>query len=427
MTTPDNASIELPVVPESHAGKCDSRRRHWLTRQRLCVYSGALLLIYILVPVAQIVHANWLHQFSFASKARDYIAFWSASHLVLQGHAAQAYSLKLLGAVEKSAVPDLKGILPWVYPPTFLLFLYPVALLPYELSAWLFFGLTLVVFVVAINAIVPGRISTLLALAFPGVIITALSGQNGLLTASFMGFGLALLPRRPVWAGVALGLLCIKPHLAVLIPLALICSRSWKTLVVTGATAVALSAISVGLFGVETLAAFVYSLREIQHMVIADNKLLPRIPTFFALARQLSMPVAAAYVLQAASACAAVASIVYVWSRPAAHELRAATLVCATLAFSPYLYDYDLTWYGIVIAWYGRFGLAHGFRRYEREGLILLGFGPLMGLLVVPHTHFQFLPIMTLAALAALVTRVRKESHVAEGRRIAAFAAGSFR
>ncbi|MGF6415172.1 glycosyltransferase family 87 protein [Paraburkholderia sp. MM5482-R1] len=409
MTISDNASIEQPAVAKRNASDRASQRRHWLTRQRLYVYSGALLLIYILAPGVQILRESWQHQLSFGNNARDYIAFWSASHLALQGHAAHAYSAKVLDAVEKSVLPNLKGTLPWLYPPTFLLFLYPAALLPYEPSAWLFFGLTLIAFVVAINSIVPGKISTLLALAFPGVIISALSGQNGLLTASLMGFGLALLPRRPVWAGVSLGLLCIKPHLAILIPLALICSRSWRTLVVTGSIAVALSAISVGLFGVETLAAFVHSMGEIQGIVISDSKLLPRIPTFFALARQLSMPAAAAYALQAASACLAVASVVYVWSQPAAHELRAATLVCATLAFTPYLYDYDLTWYGLVIAWYGRLGSAHGFRRYEREGLILLGFAPLMGLLVVPRVHFQFLPILTLVTLAVLVTRVGRE------------------
>ncbi|MGF6918394.1 glycosyltransferase family 87 protein [Paraburkholderia sp. 40] len=424
MTISDNASIEELAVPKRNASDRASQRRHWLTRQRLYVYSGALLLIYILAPGVQVLRESWQHQLSFGNNARDYIAFWSASQLALQGHAAHAYSAKVLGAVEKSMLPDLKGTLPWLYPPTFLLFLYPAALLPYEPSAWLFFGLTLIAFVVAINSIVPGKISTLLALAFPGVIISALSGQNGLLTASLMGSGLALLPRRPVWAGVSLGLLCIKPHLAVLIPLALICSRSWRTLVVTGSIAAVLSALSVGLFGVETLAAFVHSIGEIQGIVISDSKLLPRIPTFFALARQLSMPAAAAYALQAASACLAVASVVYVWSRPAAHELRAATLVCATLAFTPYLYDYDLTWYGLVIAWYGRFGLAHGFRRYEREGLILLGFAPLMGLLVVPRVHFQFLPILTLLTLAVLVTRVSKERRGVKGGSSVAFVKG---
>ncbi|MGF6932436.1 hypothetical protein OKW41_001575 [Paraburkholderia sp. UCT70] len=411
----DDASIEQLAVPKRNASDRGSQRRHWLTRQRLCVYAGALLLIYVLAPAVHMLGNSWRHQLPFGNNARDYIAFWSASHLALQGHAADAYSTKLLGAVEKSVLPHLKGTMPWLYPPTFLLFLYPVALLPYEPSAWLFFGFTLIAFVAAINAIVPGRISTLLALAFPGVIITAVSAQNGLLTASMMGFGLALLPRRPVWSGVSLGLLCTKPHLAVLIPLALLCSRSWRTLAVTGSVAVVLSAISVGLFGVETLVAFVRSMGEIQGVVISDNKVLLRIPTFFALARQLSIPAAGAYALQAVSASMAVASVVYVWSRPAAHELRAATLICAMLAVSPYLYDYDLTWYGLVIAWYGRFGLAHGFRRYEREGLILLGFAPLMGLLVVPRVHFQFLPILTLVTLAVLVTRVGTERRGVKG------------
>lgn len=417
MTMPNEPSSGLSAVPERSASGHASQRRHWLTRQRLYAYAGALLIIYVLSPCASVLHASWTHHLSPGNIGRDYVAFWGASHLALHGHAIDAYSLKAMGAVEKSVVPALKGTLPWLYPPTFLLLIYPAALLPYEFSAWLFFGLTLAAFIVTVNAIVPGRIPTLLALAFPGVVITALSGQNGLLTAAVMGFGLVHLARRPVWAGVVLGLLCIKPHLAVLIPLALLCSRSWKTLVATASTAAALSAVSVWLFGVGTIAAFVHALGVIQGIVNSGHTLLPRIPTFFSLAKQLYLPAAAAYALQACSACAAIASVIYVWSRPSAHELRAATLVCATLAASPYLYDYDLTWYGLIVAWYGRFALVHGFRRYEREGLIFLWFAPAMGLLVVRYIDFQFLPLVTLGVLVMLVTRVRDERHAMRARR----------
>jgi hypothetical protein len=407
----DRDATGLPAVQEQDAGGRTDRRRHWLTRQRLCAYAGALLIIYVLLPCSYVLHESWMHRLSFGNRGRDYVAFWGASRLALQGHAVDAYSLKAMGVVEKSVVPELTGILPWLYPPTFLLLLYPAALLPYEVSAWLFFGLTLAAFTAAVNAILPGRIPTLLALAFPGAVITALSGQNGLLTAAVMGLGMVLLSRRPVWAGVMLGLLCIKPHLAVLIPLALLCSRSWKTLAATATTAAALSAVSVWLFGADTIAAFAHSLGLIQGIVSSGQTLLTRIPTFFSLARQLHLPAAAAYAIQACSACAAIASVIYVWSRPSAHDLRAATLVCATLAASPYLYDYDLTWYGLVVAWYGRFALVHGFRRYEREGLIFLWFAPAMGLFVVRYIDFQFLPLVTLGVLAMLVTRVRDERH----------------
>ena len=61
---------------------------------------------------------------------------------------------------------------------------------------------------------------------------------------------------------------------------------------------------------------------------------------------------------------------------------------------------------------------------FRSEGLILLGFAPLMGLLVVPYVHFQFLPILTLLTLTVLVTRVRTERHgVKEGNSVA-FAKG---
>jgi hypothetical protein len=391
-----------------------------LTRERLIAYSGTLLIIYILLPGSHVLRASWTHHWPPGISGRDYVAFWGASHLALQGHAVDAYSLKAIGAAEHAVLPDFKSILPWLYPPTFLLLIYPAALLPYELSTWVFFGLTLAAFVVAVNAIAPGRIPALLALAFPGTFITALSGQNGLLTAAIMGLGLMLLARYPIRAGVVLGLLCIKPHLAVLIPLALLCSRSWKALAATASTAAAMGALAVWLFGTDTIAAFVHGMGVIQGIVNCGPTFLPRIPTFFSMARPLHMSTAAGYALQAGSAGAAAASVVYVWSRPSAHELRAATLACATLAVSPYLYDYDLTWFGLVIAWYARFALVQGFRRYEREGLIVLWCAPVMGLLVVPYVHFQFLPFVTLGALAMLVTRVRDERRSANARGVMA-------
>jgi len=415
MTTRESEAVELPAAEQGSGGRTGPRR-HWLTRQRLMAYSGTLLIIYIVLPCSQFLHENWIHQLSFGNRGRDYVVFWAASHLALQGHAVDAYNMTALGAAEKFVVPDLKGTLPWLYPPTFFLLIYPAALLPYELSAWLFFGLTLAAFILAVNAIVPGKIPTLLALAFPGTLITALSGQNGLLTAALMGFGLALLARRPVRAGVVLGMLCIKPHLAVLIPLALLCSRSWKALAATAATAATMSVLAVWFFGTDTIVAFVHGIGVVEGFVNTGSKLLPRIPTFYSMAKLSQMPAVAAYALQAFSACAAMASVVYVWSRPSAHELRAATLVCATLAFSLYLYDYDLTWYGLVVAWYGRYGLVHGFRHYEREGLIVLWLGPMMSLLVVPHVHFQFLPFITLGALAMVVTRVRNERRSVNAR-----------
>jgi hypothetical protein len=385
------------------------KKRHWLTRQRVMAYAGALAIIYVLAPLACFLRWNLSHLLLPGTLAQDYLAFWSASHLALQGHAIDAYSVKAIGVVERSVVKDLTNFLPWLYPPTFLLFIYPVAMLPYELSEVIFLGVTLLAFVLVIHKTLPGKLTALTALAFPGAAIALLSGQNSLLTAAMMGFGLVQLRRRPILAGISFGLLCIKPHLAVLIPLALLCFRSWKALIATALTAMLFSAFSVLVFGTGTIMAFIHSMGLIQGIINSAAPILVRVPTFFSLARQLHVPSPVAYAFQIVSACTAMAAVVYVWSRPSAYELRAATLVCATLAVSPYLLDYDLTWYGLVIVWYCKHALSHGFRRYEREWLIFLWIAPSLGLLIAWPLHFQFLPFVTIGTLAMLITRVRAE------------------
>lgn len=409
----ETAVLTLDPATDAAGASCGQqnigKKRHWLTRQRVRAYAGALVIIYVLAPLASFLHSNWTHLLLPGTLAQDYLAFWSASHLALQHHAMDAYTVKTIGAVEHSAVKDFINFLPWLYPPTFLLFIYPIALLPYQLSDAIFLGLTLLAFVLVIRATLPGKLTVLTALAFPGVAITLLSGQNSFLTAAIMGCGLVLLPRRPILSGMCLGLLCIKPHLAVLIPLALLCSRSWKTLIATGLTAIALSAISVLVFGTGTIMAFIHSMGLIQGIINSAGPVLVRVPTFFAMARKLHLPQPVAYAFQIVSACTAIAAVVYVWIKPSAYELRAATLVCATLAVTPYLFDYDLTWYGLVIVWYCRHALSHGFRRYEREWLVFLWIAPPLGLLVVWPLHFQFLPFVTIATLAMLVSRVRSE------------------
>jgi hypothetical protein len=85
-----------------------------------------------------------------------------------------------------------------------------------------------------------------------------------------------------------------------------------------------------------------------------------------------------------------------IWKRrrgACSYALRAATLACACLLVSPYLYDYNLTWYGILIAWYARFAWTHGWRRFDREWLMLL----------------WLMPLVTLASLGLLVSRIAQE------------------
>ena len=79
--------------------------------------------------------------------------------------------------------------------------------------------------------------------------VNAAHGQNGFLSAALIGGGLFAMDARPALAGVLFGAMAFKPHLALVIPFALVFARRWTTLLVAGATAAAFSALSLAAFG----------------------------------------------------------------------------------------------------------------------------------------------------------------------------------
>ena len=65
------------------------------------------------------------------------------------------------------------------------------------------------------------------------------------------GLALLLMRSRPVLAGILLGLLTAKPHLALLFPIALVCARSRRALAAMALSAVLLALVSLAAFGQE--------------------------------------------------------------------------------------------------------------------------------------------------------------------------------
>jgi hypothetical protein len=386
------------------------RARHWLNGQRLWLYPAAMGVFYCGMIAVVCYRAFWRHDLATHLLHQDFVAFWAAGWAALHGHALDAYNVQYLTHVEWQAVhTQLEGLLPWLYPPTAFFWFGPFALLPYDDATLVYLALCVAAFVALAYAIVPNPRTLLIALVFPGIVITLLSGQNGLLTAVLAGLGLLLLERRPYAAGACVALLAFKPQLAVLFPLALLCARQWRALAACAAVFILSWALALLVFGPQTLPAFLHSLSAGTGYINSGRYKLDRMPSIYVTAIMLHLPLAAAYVCQALSALAGAAAVIYAWTRPTPHALRAAVLICASLLVSPYLYDYDLVWYGILIAWYCRFGLQAGFRRGEREWLIVLWLTPELGSLITPYLSFQFMPLLTAGTLILLVRRVACE------------------
>ena len=94
----------------------------------------------------------------------------------------------------------------------------------------------------------------LLALVLsPAAMLCIIAGQNSLITVAIMVGAFACLDRRPVLAGVLIGLLTLKPQVGFLFPVMLAASGRWRVFFVAAATTVAIA----GLFGWQAWVDFV--------------------------------------------------------------------------------------------------------------------------------------------------------------------------
>ncbi len=357
-------------------------RRHWLTRERIVLY-GTLMLVFFLA--AAIMNVKTSRDGLVAGTHRplgsDFIAFWGVSHLALSGHAASAYDfdMRALTHAEQVAVPASDVSYPWNYPPAFVLLILPLALMPYFVAFWVFMATTLAMYVLAFWRAVGQGLGLWCLAIFPAAWINFGGGQNGFLTAALAGGALLCLPRRPVMSGVLIGLLSIKPHLAVLFPLALVAAGAWRTIAVAAATGLAVNALGTAVLGTDVLWAFWRGLGHAQGMLAAGERFYwTKIPSVFVMVRSLGGAASLAYAVHAAAAAVAAWVVWRVWRASGDWMLRGAALMTATFFISPYDYNYDLVWLAFPIAWLALVAQREGWRALDREILLAVALWPLL-------------------------------------------------
>lgn len=380
---------------------------HWLNAERVRVYSTLLLLIF----AATMVWWTWRSLPGLVDPegkpvGYDFIAFWSAAHLAVEGRPAAAFDWYAIQAAHRLAVPGIgQKLFLWHYPPTYLLMILPLGLLPYVWALLAFIGGTALLWAALVRRVLSDPRAWIVAAALPAGLVNIMHGQNGFLTAGIAGFALLALDRRPLCAGVLIGLLAIKPHLAVLFPIALLAEGRWRTIAAAAATVCGFCAASVAAFGWPFVQAFLHDLPIVQQLI--DGGLLPwgMMPSPYVFALSLGVPAAVAMGLQIAAAATAAVCVWVAWRAPAApFEAKAAVLVIGSLLVSPYVFYYDLTWAGLAIGWLAVLGLRDGFRRGEREILFAAWVSPIAmyGIRALTHIQIGFPLLVALLALAML-------------------------
>jgi hypothetical protein len=281
----------------------------------------------------------------------DFINYWSGAWLALHEQARGVYDFDAFHLFEASVVGSHLDSYHYSYPPVLLLMTAPLALIPYVPALGVWLVATWYAFYRALKA-VSGTGVLLLSLATPALFVNAVGGQNGALTAALLCGGLALLDRRPVVSGLLFGCLVYKPHLAVILPFALVAGRRWTTVVTTGVTAVVLVAASVVLFGAQTWFDYVHNLGVLRAAILEDGTgVWHRMVSVFVFARRFGADVQTAYAVQAMFAIVAAIVVARSWWRDDAQPVRNALVVMGTCLVTPYLQDYDLVMSAFVALW----------------------------------------------------------------------------
>jgi Glycosyltransferase family 87 len=334
----------------------------------------------------------------------DFVNYWSGAFLAAHGRAVEVYDFAAFHAFEQAVTGPAIQFYHYAYPPVLLLLTLPLALIPYvpALAVWL--AATWYGFYRALR-LTSDQSVLLLSLATPALFVNAIGGQNGALTAALLGGGLMLQGRRPIIAGLLFGCLAYKPHLALMLPFALIAGRRWSTVAATGATAILLVGVSVVVFGPHLWLDYATNLSTLRAVILEDGTgVWHRMLSVFVFARRLGAGVATAYALQAACAMLAAFFVARSWWRDDPPHIRGAMVILGTCLATPYLQDYDLVMSAFVVVWLkageGRSRIPATWIRAGMAAMLLL---PLMAAPLGKLTGLAVGPLFILPVFALLI------------------------
>ena len=355
--------------PGMHNGKSliPFLQLRWLGRERIVAYSCILALV-------SLVSFYWTYRDATGETGSDFLAFWSAGKLVVAGAASTVYDTAATYAVQATLGRD--EVFAFVNPPPFLLLVWPFGYLPFNLAWILWIVATFTFWFVTSRRFVSGL--SWPVLAFPGALVGAWHAQTGLLTSGFQEAAANLLLRRPLVAGFCIGALIIKPHLAVLFPVALAAGKHWRAFGAAAVSVVALFLVTWLAFGTDTILNYRQSWPVSQYLMdTGDADFFLRQVTIYAALRVVG-PAWLATIAQALTTLAVAVLTWRVWSGKSRIEGKLAFLFAATPLATPYLFSYDLPFLILPICWLIGEARVRPGGAWERPMLLFFYLSPLV-------------------------------------------------
>jgi len=246
-------------------------------------------------------------------------------------------------------------------------------------------------------------------LSVPAVVGNVVTGQNTALVLLGLALNYALQRNdRPVWAGAALGLVLIKPHLIIGPAIVLLAGKNWRALLGLGISAIVLGTGSMFLVGTSGVASYLNVARDVAGWVHLDQ--------FFRLDMHTPNAILHTLAPQAADVAVVVVggvvAIFLAWraSQARAYTAETASLaVVASLLITPYAHLHDLMI--LVVPW-----ILLGPRVSGPKLWVLLAsyVAPVLHLIMMGMGGYG--PILTVTALAGMFAMLahRRQSATAK-------------
>ncbi|SHI59092.1 glycosyltransferase family 87 protein [Wenxinia saemankumensis] len=272
----------------------------------------------------------------------DFDVFYLVSEMNAEGSLYRAYVPELFLERQASPLWPNSPKMYWSYPPPFNFVIAPLSLVAAPLSYALFMIATGAFAVLVLRRLSGEGFHTVAILFCPMALLIIKSGQNSFLTGGLVGLACLLAMQSSRWAGLPLGLMAIKPHLALGVGIWSLLTRRWGLAALSLGTVTAISGLATLAFGPGIWPASLGGIADTAEVLEGGGFAYYRMTSIYASARSLGIGHDMAMALHLAAAILALASLAWVVARgPAAGLVLGYAVVVSTL-LSPYNYDYDL-------------------------------------------------------------------------------------
>lgn len=361
------------------------------------------------------------------------------AHFYTFGRAAATpsllYDTNALHQLQQQLVPPSADdwFLP-VYPPHTALIFAPYAALSYAGGATAWGLTTLILYAVLLRvcwlrvkaALPDGTFVAAAAMAFPPLWSLVLHGQTSIIP--FSAFGLAFLALdagRPFLAGMAFGLLAIKPQFAIVIAAAALVSRDWRMILGGGASVALQLAASAWWLGPDVIRVYVNTVRTLPEVWAA---LEPRASQMHSLKVLTDLlPATAGRVALAVGGVLVAAQAIRIWRAPLPLTVRMGVLGLASVLVNPHVTTYDVTVLALPLLWLGAWVATEAdASRARRFWLAVYWLYPALAVPTALFLQVQLSAVLMIAILASVVGLAlnRRGERLAPGLAAAPAAAG---